>query len=195
MNKIDFFKNELGYILNPTIKHFTVLAIDSLPDYFFQIPASSTGKYHPNYSLGDGGLLRHTRAAIRIAIELSRLSWWHFTSEDLDLCLAALFIHDGYKSGVIKEQYTRADHPNVLKGELIRDSILCSILPQEQFDKILGMVSRHMGQWNFDFKTKERILDAPETVLEKFVHLCDYLASRKCLTMEFDVEIKREVNP
>ena len=192
MNKLDIFKNELAYILNPTIKEFAEKAIRSLPDYFFEIPASSTGRYHPNYSLGDGGLVRHTRAAIRIAIELARLNWWHFSSDELDLIIAALLIHDGYKSGVIKEQFTRADHPNVLRTELIKNASLNFILSTEQFNIILGMISKHMGQWCFDFKTHEKILDIPQTPLEKFVHLSDYLASRKCLEMNFETPILRE---
>ena len=171
MDKVIVFEKELEYILNPKIKDFAKLAIATLPDYFFEIPASSTGKYHPTYSLNEGGLVRHTRAAIRIAIELSRISWWNFSGDDLDLSIAALLIHDGYKSGVVKETYTRADHPNVLKGELIKNPVLGKMIPEEQFNSILGMVSRHMGQWNTDFKTKQEILDKPETKLEKFVHL------------------------
>ncbi len=193
MNKLDALKSELDYIINPNIRAFSEIAIGSLPDYFFEIPASSTGKYHPNYSLGSGGLLRHTRAAIRIAIELSRMDWWHFEKDELDLCIAALLIHDGYKSGIAKEFFTRADHPNIMASELRKNSLLANMLPKVQFEIILGMISKHMGQWCFDYKTKEKVLDVPQTKLEKFVHLCDYLASRKCLTMEFDVEVKREV--
>jgi hypothetical protein len=194
IDKLDCFKNELEYILNPKIKEFAKMAIVSLPDYFFEIPASSTGKYHPNYSLGNGGLLRHTRAAIRIAIELARMSWFNFTADELDLCLVSLLVHDGYKSGVVQEKFSRADHPNIIAKKLKEDDVLSTYLPEEQFNIILGITKSHMGQWNRDYKTQEEILEKPQTKLEKFVHLCDYLASRKCLTMEFDVEVKREVN-
>ena len=44
--------------------------IELLPNYFFEVPASSTGKYHPEFALGDGGLIRHTKVAVRIAYEL-----------------------------------------------------------------------------------------------------------------------------
>jgi hypothetical protein len=190
--KTEYFKNELAYIKNVKIKEFAEKVIDSLPDYIFLIPASSTGKYHPSYSLGEGGLVRHVRAAARIAVELARLDWWHFTSDELDLCLAAILIHDGYKSGVVPENYTRADHPNILRNELTKNPEVNSILPDEQFDSLLGMVATHMGQWAFDYKSGEKILDTPKTKFEKFVHLCDYLASRKCLTMEFEVDVKRD---
>jgi hypothetical protein len=191
MDKNKIFEQELDYILNPSIRKFAEMVINLLPDYFFEIPASSTGKYHPKYSLGSGGLVRHTRSAVRIAIELSRLDWWKFEKDELDLCIASLLVHDGYKSGVIQERYSRADHPNILRGELEK-SLARGFIPPEYFNQVSGMVSRHMGQWNYDYKTHVEILDKPQNKLEKFVHLCDYLASRKCLTMEFEVEVKRE---
>lgn len=35
-----------------------------------------------------------------------------------------------------------------------------------------------MGQWNVNLYSKT-ILPKPKTATQKFVHLCDYLASRK----------------
>ena len=70
MNKEEMFKSELGYIKNDKIKESAKTMINLLPDYFFHEAASSTGKYHPKYALGDGGLLRHTKAAVRFAYEL-----------------------------------------------------------------------------------------------------------------------------
>ena len=189
MDKIEYFKDELNYILNPKIKEFAEKAIVSLPDYFFIIPASSTGLYHPAYSLGDGGLVRHTRAAVRIAIELTRMEDYRFTDENIDLCIAALLIHDGYKSGVIQQTYTQADHPLIIANELKKSKDLNEMLPQDKFDTLLSLIIHHMGQWGSDGITE---IDRPATPMEKFVHLCDYLASRRCLTMEFGVEIKRE---
>jgi hypothetical protein len=189
MNKTEYFKKELAYIVNPAIKEFAEKAVESLPDYFFVIPASSTGRYHPSYSLGDGGLARHTRAAVRIAMEISRLDWWNFQKDELDLCLTALLVHDGWKSGAVQESYSRADHPLVAAQEIKKNESLNSMLPPEQLELLSRLIARHMGQWNFDYKTHVKIMDAPESELEKFVHLADYLASRKCLEMNFDIEI------
>ena len=66
----EIFNKELNYIKNERIKRSLVIMLDKLPDYFYEVPASSTGKYHPEYALGKGGLVRHTKAAIRIAKEL-----------------------------------------------------------------------------------------------------------------------------
>jgi hypothetical protein len=195
IDKVGYFKQELDYIVTPRIKDFATKAVEDLPDYFFIIPASSTGKYHPAYSLGNGGVARHTRAAVRIAMELARMEDYNFTDEDLDLCIVAIILHDGFKSGAPQETYSRADHPVFAANEYIKNKRLNGYLSDEEFSTFYKLVARHMGQWNTDYKTKQPIMDKPETRMEKFVALCDYLASRKCLVMDFDVEVSREKAP
>ena len=70
MNKREIFYDEINYLKNNDLKDVLLKLIDLLPDYFFKEAASSTGKYHPKYALGEGGLLRHTKAAVRIGYEL-----------------------------------------------------------------------------------------------------------------------------
>ena len=78
----EVFNKELGYIKDERIRNSLKTMLNLLPEYFYQIPASSTGKYHPEFTLGDGGLVRHVRAAVRIAYELlQNLSIKHFTHE------------------------------------------------------------------------------------------------------------------
>ena len=55
MEKIEYFKKELDFIKNKKIKNSCKTMINLLPDYFFSIPASSTGKYHPEFTLVEGG--------------------------------------------------------------------------------------------------------------------------------------------
>ena len=65
--KTKVFEKELSYINNPRYKEGAQKLISLLPDYFFEVPASSTGKYHPSFALGSGGLVRHTKVAVRFA--------------------------------------------------------------------------------------------------------------------------------
>ena len=58
MEKSENFKKELEYIKNEKIRNACQVMINLLPDYFFEVPASSTGKYHPEYAAGPGGLMR-----------------------------------------------------------------------------------------------------------------------------------------
>ena len=77
--------------------------INLLPDYFFEIPASSTGKYHPKFSTTNHGLLKHTKVAVRIAYELFNIED-RFTDEYKDLIIMALVLHDGCKLGIIYKE-------------------------------------------------------------------------------------------
>ena len=70
MNKKEIFYDEINYIKDENLRKSLGELIELLPDYFFREPAASTGKYHPSYAQGEGGLLRHTKAAVRIGYEL-----------------------------------------------------------------------------------------------------------------------------
>ncbi|MCK4822844.1 hypothetical protein KA005_44185, partial [bacterium] len=100
------FKWELSLIHDKTIKQFVIDCFDKLcPDYFWTCPCSTTGKYHPQVSLGVGGLVRHTKLAV----------WWGIhlvtalcTSPELksipitqleDEVTATLLLHDLIKNG------------------------------------------------------------------------------------------------
>ena len=55
----------LNTIINDDIREFAEVLVEGLPNYIWHVGASSTGKYHPAYSLGDGGLMRHQIAVVR----------------------------------------------------------------------------------------------------------------------------------
>ena len=68
LNKIEIFNKELSYIKDSRIKESASVLVELIPEYFFIEAASSTGKYHPSFSQGVGGLLRHTKVAVRFDI-------------------------------------------------------------------------------------------------------------------------------
>lgn len=187
MNKTDYFKTEISYIKNiDYIEDFKKM-IDLLPDYFFEVEASSTGKYHPEFSLGNGGLLRHTKVAVRIGYELLNdpCIGDKYTQDEKDLMLIALAMHDGVKHGIPKETYTRADHP-LLVSKLIQENKSMLKMNEKDISFICGVIESHMGPWNTHPYTKEEILPIPKDKYQNFVHMCDYLASRKFLDIKFE---------
>ena len=103
----------LEKIEHPTIREFVMDALYYVPDSFFYIPASSSGKYHPTYSLGTGGLVRHTKAATRIAYELFRVNFFKYNEIEQDIILASLILHDTYKHGLNGSRYTVTEHPTI----------------------------------------------------------------------------------
>lgn len=186
MDREKIFEKEFNYLKIDKIKKACLEAIKLLPDYFFEVPASSTGKYHPDYALGEGGLLRHSKAAMRIGYELlsDPSIGDKYTEKEKDLMLMALLIHDGLKSGMPKEKYTRFDHP-ILMADFLMDNEEVLGLEVEEIEFLGDVIKTHMGVWTKDYNGVE-ILEKPVTKYQNFVHMCDYLASRKVILIPFD---------
>lgn len=193
MNYEKLFEVELSYLKSDRIKNACLEMTKLLPDYFYEVPASSTGKYHPSYSLGEGGLLRHSKAAMRIGYELLQdpSIGDKYTSDEKDLMLMALLIHDGLKSGNPQEKYTRFDHP-ILMADYLMDCEESLGLEVEEIEFLGDVIKTHMGVWTTDYNGNE-VLEKPKTKYQNFVHMCDYLASRKCLLVPFNKENKISV--
>lgn len=186
--KLDYFKEELEHISDEH-KNLAGCLIAELPDYYFEIAASSTGKYHPSYTNGKGGLVRHTKAAVRIAIELLRLEMYQALAPYKDHIIIALMLHDGWKHGLLKEdgtyaQYTKAEHPKICAEWIMTQTNLAD---EQTLKTIADLVWTHMGQWNMGYNNGLIFAPKPSTMGQCFVHLCDYLASRKCLEFNFEV--------
>lgn len=186
MNKKDVFKKELSYIKNEENRKNAEILITLLPDYFFEIPASSTGKYHPAFSVGDGGLVRHTKAAVRIAYELlnNKTIGGIFSDYEKDLILVSILIHDGLKEGNPKQKFTVFDHP-VLAANFVRENKNELSWNDEDIDMISSMIGSHMGEWNTN-QYSDVVLPLPRNRYQKFVHMCDFLSSRKFLDVKFE---------
>ena len=180
-DKINKLQIELNYIKNPRYKESAEVIIGLLPDYFFEVPASSTGKYHPSFSLGNGGLLRHTKAAVRIAYEMfnDESITGAYSNNEKDLMLIALMLHDGLKSGLEKSDYTKFEHP-LLICNYIKENQAKMKFTDKEINFITHVISSHMGPWNTN-NYSEVILPKPESKFQRFVHMCDYLASRKVI--------------
>ena len=186
MSKEEMFLDELELISDEELSNSLLNIIEMLPDYWFVEAASSTGKYHPEYALGEGGLLRHSKAAMRIGYELlsDPSIGDKYTSHEKDLMLMSLLVHDGLKLGLPQEKYTRFDHP-ILMGKFIVDNYEKIGISKEDADFMNDVIKTHMGPWTTDYNGLE-VLEKPKTKYQNFVHMCDYLASRKCLLVPFD---------
>ena len=186
MNKKEYFKDELEFINNKRIKKSAEALIELIPDYFFKVPASSTGKYHPSFSNGDGGLLRHTKVATRIGKEILSLEYTNnlFTEDEKDLLITGIMLHDTQKLGNPEERYTRFDHP-LLASSFIKNNQNKTQLTDAEIEIITKVISSHMGQWNTSYYSNIE-LPKPSDNYAFFVHMCDYLSSKKFLDVKFD---------
>lgn len=187
MNKSDVFSKELGYITEFKVRSFVEYCLnEKVPDYFFKIPASSTGKYHPAYSLGEGGLVRHTKAAVKLANDLLNLEQNIHLSNFRSEITAALILHDSVKQGFNGSCYTVPEHPLCAVSMVLTANKEKNKLSDTQCKMICDLIASHMGQWNTGYKSKTEILPKPKTELQKFVHTCDYLASRRYLDVDLE---------
>ena len=189
--QLKFVEPILSTFENEDIKNFAVELLNKLPDYIWDVGASSTGKYHPAYTLGQLGLMKHQVAVVRFINFFFELDQYknRFDSRKRDLLRVAALVHDGRKSGsqedYEKSKYTKFDHPLIMGKEIYsyRDK---NFLSEEELKYIAFAVSSHMGQWNTDKKVKDLTLPLPKDEAGELLHLADYLASRKCLNMSFE---------
>lgn len=181
-----FFAEELAVFENEDIKDFCLELLETVPEYFFQISASSTNKYHPDYTIGIMGLAKHVKGATKflnyiLAIDCVKNL---FTSRERDLLRTAVMNHDDEKLGRNGSQYTLFKHP-ILIAERIQAYKGYDWLPDDEIDYIADACASHMGQWNTDKRCKDT-LPLPESKSQMLVHLADYLASRKDIIVSFE---------
>ena len=186
MNKDKIYEIELGYIKDEKVRESCLVMINLLPEYIFHEAASSTGKYHPKYALGEGGLVRHTKAAVRFAYELlsDPSIGDKYTDKEKDLMIMGIILHDGLKRGLKEERYTRFDHPIIMASYIEENKDKLSLNDEER-ELVCSVIKTHMGPWTTDYDGNE-VLEKPKTKYQNFVHMCDYLASRKAILLEFD---------
>ena len=113
-----------------------------------------------------------------------------FSDRDKDLIIVAIILHDGFTRGKKLESHTKFDHP-LLASEFIFKNKSKLSLEVDDIRKICSMIESHMGEYTIDPNTDREVLPRPRTMEQRFVHMCDYLASRKFLDIKFvDGEIK-----
>ena len=94
--RISLFERELSYIADDGLKTFCKQLLIEADDYFYTVPASSSGRYHPKFALGDGGLVRHTQAVAYFANEFIRpeLEFGTIDRRQGDLLVISAIAHD-----------------------------------------------------------------------------------------------------
>ena len=174
--KLKPFERYLAFIENKEIVDAVIVMLGYAPDYFWTIPASSSGKYHPQFAQGIGGLVRHTQAALITAFELmSNPILTKFSQAEKDVVYASLILHDTYKNGIKGSKWTSHYHPQIA-ATFFYEFVPSQMLKEPYRSAIYGAILKHMGIWG---GTKNNKLPLPQTELERFVHLCDFVASRQ----------------
>ena len=176
--------DEINTIPVDDIKEFGLKLLEDAPEYFFIVPASSSGKYHPKIDLGDGGLVRHSIAVKRMLGHILEVNPENLTDRQKNLLELGALFHDCMKSGT-QEEYEKNPHTKFLHPAfaslLIMDRSYKYEFPYNDAIFVANAVTSHMGKWNSQGNT---VLPLPETPAQMVLHLADYLVSRKDVNME-----------
>jgi HD superfamily phosphohydrolase YqeK len=174
MRNIKLFEREINLIVNEDLRMAVKSYLEeATPDYFWTDGASASGKFHPKFSQGIGGLVRHTKAVVMFAEELLRMSSYAYMQEEYkDYVIAACLVHDTIKYG--EEEFDKSEYKNHARNAADAFAFWCennSPIGEPHF-LLLNAIRSHMGQWSTE---KE---DRPFTSVDRCVHMADYIASR-----------------
>lgn len=186
--KLSCFANELASITDKNLKEFVSIVLAGTDDWFYHDPASTSGKYHPKFALGDGGLVRHTRAVVYWVKEIARSEMFNVNARQTELLIAGAIMHDIRKhtaTGGYIAKHARAAHDLVIETQA-QNSALLSV---DEAKYIADAVSTHMGIWGV--RDGER---KPTSDSEKLLHLADLMASRKEISLDiFETPVQVQV--
>ena len=195
--KITLFEKEIAYMEIENIKDFFKAAITIVPDYFFEVPAASSGKFHSVLECGFGGLVYHTRSVAKVANYLVNLQQYKnkLNEVERDCVICAALLHDCLKHDwENKTGFSVHQHP-VLAAEFIKtDNRLDGIVSDEIRIMIGDAVASHSGEWTTS-KRSRVVLPSPQTLVQELVHLSDYIASRSDIHILFEGEDSRPKLP
>ena len=191
MKTMKLFERELSLIKSESLRRAVYDYMndsDYVPDYFWTDGASASGKFHPKFSHGIGGLVRHTKAVVMFAEELLRMSSYAYMREEYkDFVIAACIIHDTVKYGFDEEIDKSAYAEHASNAAQSFKEFCFHNTQYEPHYLLLQAVRSHMGQWSTD---KE---DRPFTSVDRCVHIADYMASRSFIDIPSITEEYNEI--
>jgi len=160
--KLYRYFGELELFGEPLLEEQTIrFMCNWCPDYFFEIPSSGTGKYHPPDEYNTAGNVLHVK---RVFLAYEQLARSYLEQQLIDVdeyyCgQAAVLLHDMYKFGWPSENQSSAvpDH-DILAAEAIRRK---SDLPP----LVADMCASHNGAWGEG--------PVPDSPIEQLLHMAD----------------------
>ena len=183
MRNIKLFEREINLIVNEDLRMAVKSYLEEdVPDYFWTDGASSSGKYHPQFAQGEGGLVRHTKAVVLFAEELLRMSSYAYMREEYkDYVIAACILHDTAKYGI--SEYDKSEYKNHATNAAKSFAEYAEqVMDYKPSEFLLNAIASHMGQWSTDRD------DRPFTNIDRCVHMADYMASRPFIDIPQIVE-------
>ena len=167
----------IAAIADEEIRETVLNSFEFVPDYFWEIPSSSSGKYHPEDEICEGGLVVHTIKTIVVCKQMAPML--DLSQREIDLCVAALILHDTCKNGYKNSGHTVHEHP------ALAANLVCYANGDSPLSCEIGsLIKTHMGRWNVS-NYSNVVLSVPATKLQQFVHMCDMFAAQKTWDIKY----------
>lgn len=182
---ICWLESELNSFEDMKYKKLALKLLEESPEYFWKAPASSSGKYHPSYTVVPGGLVKHVKAAAQILNHILSLEYTQIIPQHVRDCMrVAVLIHDCEKMKDDKSG-TQFEHPLLIANKVLQCKGMYEDISDDALEMIADLCASHMGQWNVS-RHSGVTLPLPDSLEAYLVHLADYLASRKNIELKFN---------
>ena len=188
--KIAVFEPLLNQFETEQMKAYCEDMIETIPDYIFEIPSSTSSKFHNATQCQPHGQIYHIIMFgeimnHRLNLKGNKEKFKSPTQRDAMRCTP--IFHDALKCGENGKQ-TVFDHP-LLAGKWVRETKVEHDIDDKTKEAIARMCERHSGEW-VTSKKSDLVLPEPENAMELFVHECDYLSSRNNIDMPIPNHLK-----
>ena len=183
--KVSVFLSLLSRFETDEMRLYCRDMIKQMPDYIFEIPSSTSGKYHNATQCRPHGQVYHI---IMFAEILNYLLNIKFNQEKFksprqrDAMRCVPIFHDALKCGLDGGLWTVHEHP-MLAGTWVRETRVEHDIDEGAKEAIARMCERHSGEWTTSSRSKV-ILPEPENEMERIIHMCDILSSRNNIDMQ-----------
>lgn len=194
MDRIKVFDSILSKFETDEMRLYCEDMIMEIPDYIFEIPSSTSYKYHNKTQCQPHGQIYHILMFGEIMNYLLGLDYMiekYPTPKQRDCFRCTPIFHDAIKCGLNGSQYTVHEHP-LLAGKWIRTTKVEHDISDKLKDYIAKLCESHSGQWTTSKKSSV-VLPHPENDAAFLVHLCDYLSSRSNLDMTYPQELYQKL--
>lgn len=183
--KVEVFKPYLEKFETENMRLYCADMIKLIPDYIFDMPSSTSLRYHNATQCQPHGQVYHIimfAAILEYLLNLEHMKEKFKYPDQRDAMRCAPYFHDAIKCGWDGAKQTVHEHP-MLAGEWVRNTKVEHDIDDKIKEVIARLCERHSGEWTTS-KKSSTILPKPENEMERLVHVCDILSSRSDIDMQ-----------
>lgn len=162
--------------------------LNSLFPNIWDLPTSSTGKYHKKKNGRVPSCAEHVYSMLHATSKIMRMFNINKRTSEGDVILLGVALHDALKYGKFGTQkHTNYSHDKMMGDVIVEnEEILKELFTDDQIKCLELMIRFHSGRWSTDHTNTDEIdfSQFPQYVL--FIHMLDMLDTADCLQHDKD---------